>query len=94
MGGCLESFREIIEPLKNGLVGRAVRFVLFDRPAFGLSARELPDPKAAPKYSNTCEDNPYTTEFVLKITESLYSHLNIERVILLGLQQLKHTKQK
>lgn len=72
-GASTFSWREVMTPLAElGTV------VAYDRPAFGLTERPLPDTDAWPGY------NPYSTESQTRILIGLMDALGIDRAILIG----------
>lgn len=50
--------------------------IAFDRPAFGLTERPLP--------GSWTEENPYTSDFAVKLTIGLMDQLGVEKAILIG----------
>lgn len=70
-GASTFSWREVMAPLAQ--VGTAVAF---DRPAFGLTGRPMPETFG--------ESNPYTAEAQLELTLALLDYLGVERAVLVG----------
>lgn len=50
--------------------------IAFDRPAFGLTERPLP--------GSWAEDNPYSSDFAVKLTIGLMDELGVDKAILVG----------
>ena len=72
-GASVYSWREVMNPLaEDG------RVVAFDRPAFGLTERPLPDEPSWPGY------NPYTGEAQVRMTVGLMDQLDIAQAVLVG----------
>jgi pimeloyl-ACP methyl ester carboxylesterase len=72
-GASTYSWREVMDPLAEN-----ARVVAFDRPAFGLTERPLPDRPSWPGY------NPYTDEAQVRLTVGLMDELGISQAVLVG----------
>ncbi len=72
-GASIYSWREVMSSLAED-----ARVVAFDRPAFGLTERPLPDEPAWPGY------NPYTDEAQVELTVGLMDELGISKAVLVG----------
>jgi pimeloyl-ACP methyl ester carboxylesterase len=70
-GASTFSWREVIRPL--GAHGRAIAF---DRPAFGLTERPMPETWQG--------ENPYTLDFQASLIIGLMDALDVDRAILIG----------
>lgn len=70
-GASTFSWREVIRPLAAH--GRAIAF---DRPAFGLTERPMPETWKG--------ENPYTLDFQADLTVALMDALGIEQAVLIG----------
>lgn len=65
------SWREVVAPLSE--IGTVIAF---DRPAFGLTSRPMPEEWG--------EENPYTPDFATSLTLDLMDALGVDRAILVG----------
>jgi pimeloyl-ACP methyl ester carboxylesterase len=68
------SWREVVEPLAR--MGTGYRVVAFDRPAFGLTSRPLPE--------EWTSGNPYSPEAQVELTIALMDTLGLDNAILVG----------
>ncbi len=70
-GASTFSWRDVVDGL-----GRTRRSIAFDRPAFGLTERPMPE--------SWTGENPYTPEFAADLTIGLMDAMGIERAVLIG----------
>jgi pimeloyl-ACP methyl ester carboxylesterase len=68
------SWREVMEPLAQS--GSRYQVVAFDRPAFGLTSRPMPDQWTA--------GNPYRPEAQVALTIALMDELGLDSAVLVG----------
>ncbi|HWR65806.1 MAG TPA: alpha/beta hydrolase [Bellilinea sp.] len=70
-GASTYTWHKVMEPLADrGTV------IAFDRPAFGLTERPAP--------GSWTDENPYTSDFAVKLTIGLMDQLDVEKAILIG----------
>ena len=71
-GASVFSWREVMTPLAEA----GYRVIAFDRPAYGLTSRPMPD-----EWSGT---NPYSPEAQVDLTIALLDTLGVQRAVLVG----------